>query len=230
MPTDPRKRQKKQERHAAKRKAKQQHLVREKHAGLADRLTAAARSPVLHSEATTDLWDQGLGWVSLSRELPNGHVAFAVFLVDRYCLGVKDAMADVVGRSTYESQIVRKMRSDFTAKELSPADVRKLVEQAVEYARGLGFQPHPDYARARHIFGAIDPADSTAEFEFGKDGKPFFFAGPNDTPERCRRILATLTQACGPGGFDYLVPFAEPGEFLQELDMDPSEDEDQDDD
>jgi hypothetical protein len=207
VPTDPRKRQKKQERRAARRKAKHHQLAREKQTGLADRLTAAARYPVLDSCATTDLWTQGLGWVCLSRELPNGHVAFAVFLVDRYCLGVKNAMADVVGRFEYDSQIVRKMRSHLSARDLSPADVRRLVEEAVAYARGLGLHPPPDYQKARHIFGDIDASQSAAQLEFGKDGKPFFVAGPNDTPERCRQILRTLEQACGPGGFHYQIPF-----------------------
>ncbi|HEV3259056.1 MAG TPA: hypothetical protein VG013_19445 [Gemmataceae bacterium] len=207
MPTDPRKRQKKQERRAAKRKAKHHQLAREKQAGLAERLTAAAKYPVLDSCATTALWDEGLGWVCLSRELPSGHVAFAVFLVDRYCLGVKNVMADVVGRFEYNSQIVSKMRSHFSAKDLSPADVRKLVEEAVEYARGLGLHPHPDYQKAKRIFGDIDAGASTEQIEFGKGGKPLFIAGPNDTPERCRQILKTLEETCGPGGFHYQIPF-----------------------
>src|SRR4051812_40540343 len=42
MPTDPRKRQKKQERRTAKRKARQHEVSKEKHAGLPERLTAAA--------------------------------------------------------------------------------------------------------------------------------------------------------------------------------------------
>jgi hypothetical protein len=216
VPTDPRKRQKKQERRAAKRKAKHHALVRLKSAGLAERLADAAASPVLASWITEDLWTQGLGWACLSRELPSGQVAFGLFLVDRYCLGVKNAMADVVGRFTYDSEIERKTRSGLTVKDMSPADVRKLIEEAVEYAAALGLAPHPDYQKARHIFGAIDPSESREVFEFGKDGRPFFFAGPNDTPERCRRILATLEQVCGPGGYDFMIPFAEPGEVLPE--------------
>jgi hypothetical protein len=214
--TNPRKHQKQQERRAAKRKAKHQHLTRDRHTGLAERLAAAAAYPVLHSWATEDLWTQGLGWVCLSRELPSGQVAFVVFLVDRYCLGVKDVQADVGGRYAYEDQIVSKARRDFTVREMSPAAVRKLVEGAVAYADALGLHPHPDYARARHIFGSIDAADCTEEFEFGKDGKPFFVAGPNDTPERCRRILKTLEEACGPDGFHYLIPLANPFEVLPE--------------
>lgn len=208
MPVDPKKRQKKQERRAAKRKAKQHQLTREKHAGLPERLAGAVKYPVLHCWATTDLWTKGMGWVCLSRELPNGSVAFGVFLIDRYCLGVKNAMAGITGRFTYDSKIVRKMCSTFQSKEMHPTAARKLVEEAVEYARALGLQPHPDYHKAKLIFGDINPGESTDEFEFGKDGKPLFIGGPYDGVERCRRIMNALERSCGPGGYDFILPLS----------------------
>ena len=217
MAKDPRKRQKQQERRAAKRQAKHRQLARVKSAGLPERLSTAVQYPVLHSWVTNDLWTGGLGWVCLSRQLPNGQVAYAVFLVDRYCLGVKNAMAGIVGRFTYDNQIVRKMRREASAKELTPAAARKLVEGAVAYAHALGLPPHPDYQTARLLFGDIDPAESTDEFEFGKDGKPFFVAGPNDTPDRCRRILRALEQSHGPGGFDFLMPMGSLEGFQEAL-------------
>lgn len=214
MSGDSRKRQKKQERHTAKRKVKRHELVRAKHAGLAERLSAAASAPVLHSWVSTDLWTQGMGWACLSRVLPSGAVAFALFLIDRYCLGVKDAMVDIKGRFTYDSRIVRKMRSDFKSEEMSPAAVRKLVEGAVAYAEALGLHPHPDYQKARLLFGTIDPAESSDVFEFGKDGKPLFIAGPFDTPARCHHILKTLAAHLGPDGFHYLIPMGDPAELF----------------
>jgi hypothetical protein len=216
MATDPKKRQKKLERLAAKRKAKQQHLIQEKSAGLPERLAAAASHPVLHTWATMDLWDQGLGWVCLSRQLPNGSVAFAVFLVDRYCLGVKDVLTGISHRSEYDSQIVRKVRSEFAVEELAPEAVRKLIESAVEYARRLGLSPHRDFQRARLLFGTIDAAECMQEFEFGKNGKPLFVAGPHDTPARCRQILSMLESSCGPDGFHYILPVGGATEFLPE--------------
>jgi hypothetical protein len=211
MPSDPRKRQKKQEHRAARRKAKLKGRTREQQTGLAERLTAAAEKyPVLHCWASEGLWTQGMGWVCLSRELPGGSVAFGVFLVDRYCLGVKNAMADVAGRFAYEDKVVGKLRARSGERELSPAAARKLVEGSVAYAAALGLHPHADYHKARLIFGDIDPGECTDEFEFGKDGKPCFIAGPSDTPERCRLILHTLERACGPDGFDYLIPMMDP--------------------
>src|SRR6266478_902718 len=103
------------------------------------------------------------------------------------------------------------MRANFGSREITPATARRFVESAVEYARGLGFPPHPDHHRAKLIFGAIDPAQATEELEFGKDGKPFFIAGPNDNQSRCRQILATLERSCGPGGSHFLMPMADDG-------------------
>jgi hypothetical protein len=217
MAKDPRKRQQKLERRAAKRKDKKHGIVREQSAGIAGQLTAATRYPPLHAWVTEDLWRQGLGWVLLSRELPDRSIAVAIFLVDRYCLGVKDALVAIVTPSRYQSEFVRKMRSQFSSRELSPAAVRKLVEAAVAYAQELGFPPHPDYHKAKLLFGTIDPAECKEEFEFGKDGKPLFISGPNDTPERCRQILDTLARRRGPGKFDYLIGGPDPQQLFSAL-------------
>ncbi len=214
MATDPRKRQKKLERRNAKRKEHKHHLIRAQSGGLVEKLTAAANCPPLHCWVPDVLWREGLGSVLLSRLLPNGSVAVAVFLVDRYCLGVKNAMSAVISRSEYDSKFVRGLRIQYPARDVPLAYARKLVEDAVEYAEVLGFHPHADYHDAIVLFGDVDPGECAEEFEFGKAGRPYFFAGPHDTPERCRQILATLTKHCGIGGFDYTIPFGDPNTFL----------------
>jgi hypothetical protein len=208
MAVDPRKRQKQLQRRAAKRKSKQQLATRARDAGIAERLTLASRYPVLDCWLTSSLWTQGMGSVVLSRQLPNGFVAYVIFLVDRFCLGVKDVILTVASRLDYDSRMRRHARSVGKREVISPAKARKLVEDAVAYAHSLGLAPHADYAAATRIFGDIDPAECTETFEFGKDGKPFFIAGPRDTPERCRRIVDALEQACGTGGYDYLMPIS----------------------
>src|SRR5262249_58183670 len=85
------------------------------------------------------------------------------------------------------------------------------IEGGVGSAGGFGIQPHPDYQKARLLFGGIDPGECAETFEYGKDGKPFFVAGPNDTPERSRQIVRMLEQSCGPDGFHYLIPFGDVG-------------------
>jgi hypothetical protein len=222
MPGDPRKRQKKLERRSAKRKEKKHALVRQENAGLAERLTAATKYPILHCWIGDDIERQGIGWVVLSREFPNGQVAVASFLVDSYCLGVKDVHAEILGRFSYDAKYVRKMSADMPSHAATPADARKLLEDAVAYARSLGLASHPDYPKVMHLFGDVSAADSQATFVFGKDGKPFFVSGPNDTPERSRQIVAILNNTCGPGRFEYLVAFSgtPPGEDVRMIGSD----------
>jgi hypothetical protein len=214
MAPNPRKRQRKLERKTAKRKEKHHLAAREQSQGLVERLTAATGYPVLHARATEGLWEQGMGSVLLSRVLPDTSVAASVFLVDRFCLGVKNAMTNILTRSNYDDQYQRLMHREFSSRPLTPACVRKLVESAVEYAANLGFPPHPDYHKAKALFGDIDPTECTETFEFGKDGKPFFISGPSDDEARCRRILATLMERCGPGGFHYMIRVDDPSRYI----------------
>ena len=209
MGTDPRKRQKKLERRAAKRKEKKHSIVREHNVGLADRMAAAAKYPILHCSIGLALEDQGMGWVLLARELPGGQVAVASFLVDRYCLGVKDTFGEVLPRSEFEVKYVRKTRTSLPSRIAPPAEARKLLEEVAAYARSLGLQAHADYAKLMLLFGDTDPATSDAKFEFGKDGKPLFISGPHDGPARCREVLAILTNSCGPDGFHYMLPMSD---------------------
>jgi hypothetical protein len=220
MGADARKRQKKLERRNARRKGKKQQMVRRQSAGLAERLIAAADCPILDCWVSDSLEPEGIGQVGLSRLLQNGSVAVVSFLVDRYCLGVKDAHADILPRSEYEEIYRRKLAGELPSHAVSPPAARRIVEAAVEYARDIGFQPHPDYARAKLLFGAIAPAAGPAMVEFGKDGKPFFIAGPNDSPARCRQIVAILTTTCGLGNFEYLVGIGPPPDWDDDLEPD----------
>jgi hypothetical protein len=206
MALDARKRQKKLERKRAKQRAKKKTLVRHDPGDISVQLERAGSAPVLHAMVASSLWEQGMGNVLLSRELPLRQVAFGAFLVDMYCLGVKDAFYGVMAHSEYQERLLDGMFRRFDTTNLEPEAARKLVEGAVAYARDLGFTPHADYQRAKLIFGDIDAGESDAEFDFGKDGKPHFIAGPNDGPQRCRQIIGTLEERCGEDGYRFIMP------------------------
>jgi hypothetical protein len=206
MALDPRKRQKKLERKKAKERKS---LAVARARSSIDRFAQSAAAPIHDCFHSADLWEQGIGWVVISRQLSNGQLAFAAFLLDVFCLGVKNVHCDVVGPAAYESKVVSHLSKVSPLVELMPADAKKLVEDAVSYANDLGILPHADYRRAHAIFGDIDAADSIAQYTFGKEGKPFFVSGPNDGPDKCHRIVGILSARCGPGNFDYIVHFSE---------------------
>lgn len=166
-------------------------------------MTRAGTYPVYEALIPKRLFEVGLGNVLISRRMGNT-VAAGVFLVDLFCLGVKNATSIICSSQEYQAKF-----ADFRIHEelipIQPACARKLIEGAIVYAQDLGFSPHEDYLVAKTILGDIDPNACSSSFHFGKDGKPYFFAGPNETPLRCQEIINTLTKRCGPDGFHYLI-------------------------
>lgn len=125
----------------------------------------------------------------LARALPRGELAGASFLVDVRCLGVKNAFHRGVSPQEW-AQLVQ----SFSFQETDPACLRKLVEGAVDYARDLGFAAHPDYAGAARLFGSIKAAACPLRYSDGKEGKPVYMSGPDDTPQHARRIVETVVR------------------------------------
>lgn len=167
--------------------------------------SVAAEAPIGDAWVPSNLFETGLGTLWLSRQLPDGSHAIAGFLVDVYCLGVKNALYNIIEEPKYPA-LLAELRSDLSATgghllPVEPAHLRKLVEGAAAYAQTLGFQPHPDYPLASLIFGDIDAAACTTQFEYGKDGKPLYIPNSDDTPSEHRRVLGTLARSCGSDGY-----------------------------
>jgi hypothetical protein len=82
-----------------------------------------------------------------------------------------------------------------------PLDLAQhLVLGAVDYARTLGFEPHPDYEACRDHLGEWN---GPSDIRFGYEGKPFFVAGPRDNTAK---IMRTLREKVGDGNFDFMAP------------------------
>jgi hypothetical protein len=121
------------------------------------------------------------------------------------CLGVKSAF----GRIFNTRREYRQLRDGMTARQsMIKADlnlVAKIIREAIAYAKELGFKPDPDYRDAMPVLGDADPDACDVPIPLGKDGKPFFIAGPYDNVDR---IIAKLTRKLGTDGFHFLVPIS----------------------
>ncbi len=205
MAIDPRRRQKKLEKQRAKKAAERREQARRDAGGLAARIEREAGAPILHCFRTSTLTEHGIGEVLISRKLSYGNVAFAIFLVDIYCLGVKDVIVDIGPEALYRKNVYEKLVARTMLIRMKPECARKLVEGAVQYALDMELPPHADYRVARRIFGDINAAACTEEFTYGKNGKPFFVAGPYDNHAKCQRVIRLMEKHCGPGGSHYLM-------------------------
>lgn len=208
MAVDEKGRQKKLARKAAKRKkalAARKPTCSSGGGFSAERMMAvAAAAPIHECLAPASLFDVGIGSVVVSRKMPDGEIGFGVFLIDVFCLGVKNAFFSARPRNEYE-RFIGRIREKEALQPEEPACAVKLIRSAEAYARDLGLDAHPDYAFARRIFADIDPAVCSRDFTFGQDGKPLYVSGPNETEADSRRIMDILSKKLGPDGFHYVL-------------------------
>jgi hypothetical protein len=143
----------------------------------------------------------GLAGVTIARRHRPHRVSVCGYLVDVYCLGVKDALGP---RIMNERDLPTFLRTFFAAFEEveAPLDAplemaRHLVWGAVDYARQLGFEPAPDFGPAASHLGSWE---ETSAITFGRDGAPFYVQGPYDNPNT---VLRTLTGSVGKDNYDF---------------------------
>jgi yecA family protein len=150
-----------------------------------------------------DWREHGLAHLLVARIRGDGSADVGVFLVDVFCLGVKDAFLETDVPASELEEFIATNLPDASRERIHPACAKKLIDGAMAYAESLGFAPHRDFRKARRVLSGLDTALCPTEFTFGANGRPCFVQGPNDTPERIERVLAILEARCGPDGFDY---------------------------
>ena len=157
--------------------------------------------------------EKGLGTVVVCRYKSNGSAEVGVFLVDVWCLGVKSAFfTRFDSPADQEYKLNSFYRGDVPQPEPA-ANGRKLIEDAVTYAKSLGIAPSSDYKKGARVFGGIDVKEATRRYTFGKDGKPYYISGPDDDSDRIVRILRNRL---GEHGFVAMIADEAFGDFLNE--------------
>lgn len=205
MALSDKKRQKKQEQKKLKRKQK----VQQKKGSVAKPHKAEnyAHFPLHECFVQENIFTHGVGNVLISRRSNLGQIAVSLFLVDVFCLGIKDASFKVFKENSYEKKIKQNMLAvqEGSFVKIDPACAKKLIVGAENYAKSLGFSPHHDYQQAKSLLASLDGTDCSEEYTFGKDGMPLYIRGPSESMARAKQIVEHLEKVCGQGGFHYIV-------------------------
>jgi hypothetical protein len=139
----------------------------------------------------------GLALVLVARAGRRDDVSVCGYLVDTFCLGVKNAIGPERMRRRDLPGFARRYFVAFPAPALAaPLDLAQhLVHGAVAFAADLGFEPHPDFAAAR---GHLGEPDEPCPITFGREGRPCYVQGIADDP---RAVVRTLMDRVGRDGF-----------------------------
>lgn len=171
-----------------------------------DALRSARQYPIHGCWIMQGWQESGITPVIISRQHDDEQILFASYLVDLFCLGIKDVLVEVNYTKKRFERSLPKLCAQ--APEAISVDLaHEIVYGALEYARKYGFEPHPDFTRL-HADQVLDPPENhprTHNVQFGKDGKPLFAPGPYDDKYKTKRILQTLERTAGEGNFHYLI-------------------------
>ena len=154
--------------------------------------------------------DMGIAPVIVARQPEPDKIMFGVYMVDIYCLGIKD----VFTKTDYSVNRFERDLPNLASGDLEKCSVElahEVIYGGLEYAAKLGFEPHPDYYK-QHADLMLDPPDTHPRVDqvaFGKDGKPLYISGPYDSELKINSVIKTLERTCGTGNFNYLVGFGE---------------------
>ena len=178
-----------------------------------------------------DYKESGMAIVLIARQHKTGNITFASFIVDIFCLGVKDANA-AFNRS--EEDYVDYKDKVFSMNAEMPISydlAHNIIFGALEYAKNLGFQPHKDWEHAQFM---LQPKSSSTvekmDLDFGKDGQPFYISGPHD---RVTSVIEKLDKAVGKDNYKVMLNMGGNGygfDDMEYMDDDDDDDDDIDDD
>ena len=150
-------------------------------------------------------FDGGIANIIIARGASPYWLSAAFFLVDVFCLGIKDVFVEELGAEEFAAAAAALGEVE-TLSDVEPAYARRLLQEAAAWAGSIGFKPHRDFASVERIFGDVDATACKAEFEFGYEGKPFYVAGDTETLAQVRQRFAHLVERFGEDGFDYMLP------------------------
>lgn len=156
---------------------------------------------IVPDEDTNNDRGPGFALVTVTRSPGFNRFITCSYLVDYWCLGVKDASGPrKYNRSEYERISSLYYESLLGGSEkISLTQAQAIIWGAVEYAEKSGFKPHHDFEEAKKYLGEWD---GELKIEFGDDGQPLYHSGPYDNPSA---IINTLNKSVGEGNYHYLV-------------------------
>ena len=138
--------------------------------------------------------------MTITRQSGKEFVA-AIFLVDLYCLGVKDVMGGIHKRTMFQAMLPA-VYFDGKPEVIDFDLARDIVWGGVQYARSLGFEPPSEFEGEKYLLGVETTPQNNIIFG-GPAGKPLYVVGPQDIPEN---IIQSLEERLGKDGFQVVYP------------------------
>ncbi len=155
--------------------------------------------------APPDWQESGMAHVIVTRVRPSGNLVMSSFLVDTFCLGVKDAgYHENMTPSDFE-EYLNNYRKGMGLEEISYNEAHNIIYGAIAFAEEGGIKPNKEFDPAGYILEEDTEDIPLIEYDFGKNGKHFLVINPDrkEIP-----YYHTLKKKLG-DDFEFVMPYSE---------------------
>lgn len=121
------------------------------------------------------------------RRAPDGGHALAAFLIDRWCIGLKDAWGQLDISYADWTDILDQRRALIALERVDLDLVRQLVSGAIEFSERHGFRLPPRYERWVALLGPLPPGPEAVHLLGTPDGKLRYNGALEDLARRLTR-------------------------------------------
>ena len=135
----------------------------------------ARNLPVEACYISKDIENVGEGTVIVVRRHPNEKFTLAIFLLDIFCLGVKDTFYRLrLDEFEYEEYLDKFTSMDVT--EITYNEAHNWIYGAIAFAEEAGIAPHKDFNVTQYMLEEDTEDIPLIEYNYGKEGKHFLVA------------------------------------------------------
>ena len=162
-----------------------------------------ARKLPLHECLINEIWQEsGMATIIISRLHTNGYITYGIYLVDLFCLGVKDTVYQFNIPGFEFDQYVKEFSDNEKLISCDYVLAHNIIYGSLEFADGFGFKPHKDFTNvSKYILEEDNENVELMDIEFGKSGKPLVVAEIGNDQVK---VISQLEKTAGPGNYDVI--------------------------
>ena len=161
-----------------------------------------------------DWQDVGETTVLIARRHASGKYTIGLYLVDIFCLGLKDTFYKFNVSSQEYDDLLDQINIGGNYIQVSYNEAHNLIFGAIAFAEEAGIKPSPEFALTQYLLEEDTEDVPLIEYEFGKNGKHFLVTKNN---LELNTYLPLLEKNLPEGEYDFIFP--------DELEEDEDEDD-----
>lgn len=140
-------------------------------------LTEKGRSlPIVKCTVNKDWQDAGEAIITVTRKHKQDSYTTGIYLVDTFCLGLKDTYHLFSMKGTDYDFFLEKLENDNDRTDIEYTEAHNLIYGAITFAEVAGIEPHKNFRVTQYILEEDTDDIPLIDYDFGIDGEHYLMA------------------------------------------------------